>query len=272
MIPWIGGLAAYMRRRGRSQCPLITAFILFPLTIYFLYGGFYDLWDEIFLPHSPKSSGFCRSYLSYVGMMEFLNFMFIRSRISIKFWPKLLTFGNVLTLCYVYSYFYGFVDQALLCLVIFSFTIFLIFLRLVEIPALEGDPLGDYTPTMGNPRMGYIPIMMAQVGAISDVWTSFFVINFRSEFHREEQVVIREGVNPIQMNFSVREEEVALVGEGREMEGLPEGVRVPDSPRARAAFQMNRLVDEEEVDSQDIRLTTPEKRELALDMEEDIQE
>ena len=47
------------------------------------------------------------AYFFYMNTIELLSFLFIRTRSSIKYFPKLITMSNVMFLLYVNSYMYA---------------------------------------------------------------------------------------------------------------------------------------------------------------------
>ena len=46
-------------------------------------------------------------YYGYINMVEFLFFIFMRTRISLKYCPKIITIFNLILLMYINAYLYA---------------------------------------------------------------------------------------------------------------------------------------------------------------------
>ena len=72
---------------------------------------------------------------------------------------------------------------------LFVFTMFfiLIFIRLYELPSQnEWNPFGSYTPSMNNPRAGYIHVNADGFSLGMAFWTIFIPLKFRERFNLAE--------------------------------------------------------------------------------------
>jgi len=71
-----------------------------------MYASCYILWSQLVFP-TIIARGINDLYFFYANLMEFLTLFFIRTRSSIKFFPKFITMLNVSFIFYVNSYFYS---------------------------------------------------------------------------------------------------------------------------------------------------------------------
>ena len=95
-------------------------------------------------------------YFGYVNLIEFVTFIFIRTRSSIKFFPKMITILNITFLVYINSYPYAAMYQYLAVLQFTSLAIFFYFIKEFEQPAMmHWNPFDIFTPRIQAPRIGY---------------------------------------------------------------------------------------------------------------------
>lgn len=94
-------------------------------------------------------------------MTELAAFIFIRTRTSIKYFPKLVTLANLLFLYYINSTMYSCQFEALNFLQTFTATMFFYFLNNFEYEAVNNwNPFGAWTPSEYNPRCGYHHVLL----------------------------------------------------------------------------------------------------------------
>lgn len=105
-MPHIGALAAHLDRRNSSKIWLVFTFLGCLICFYFMFGSCYFYWTLLLFP-SLSASGINDLYFFYVNMVEFVVFLFIRTRSSIKYFPKLITLLNLCFLLYINSYVYS---------------------------------------------------------------------------------------------------------------------------------------------------------------------
>ena len=201
-MPWYGTIAAYLERTGRSGMPLIMAFIMYFVTVNLLSIGFYDIWRHMFLG-KPSNPNFANFYSSYIIYLEMLPLALLRTRISIRYFPWIITTMNTFLLAYDNLYFYSFSTECFLFVMLATIFIFLLFLRVAEIPSVRRDPFGDFTPSINNPRCAYMPVQMTNFSIGYDIWTAFYPLSFRSEFQEEEQNALRDDLEPLEYDFSI---------------------------------------------------------------------
>ena len=64
------------------------------------------MWVRMFYP-STFANSLNDLYFFYTNLIEFTYFLFIRTRMSLKYYPKIVTLINVMFLVYVNSYMYA---------------------------------------------------------------------------------------------------------------------------------------------------------------------
>jgi len=113
------------------------------------------MWSHSIFP-SASATGLSDLYFANVNLLEFLTFIFIRTRSSIKYFAKFITILNIAFLFYINSYIYG-AQYAMLAVTFWgSFFLFFMFLRYFEQPGVQlWNPFGNNTPSYANPRVGY---------------------------------------------------------------------------------------------------------------------
>eukprot|EP00356_Strombidium_inclinatum_P017314 CAMPEP_0170490742 /NCGR_PEP_ID=MMETSP0208-20121228/8827_1 /TAXON_ID=197538 /ORGANISM="Strombidium inclinatum, Strain S3" /LENGTH=98 /DNA_ID=CAMNT_0010766183 /DNA_START=1422 /DNA_END=1715 /DNA_ORIENTATION=+ len=84
-------------------------------------------------------------YFFYVNFMELFSFLFIRTRSSIKYFPKFITIVNLMFLFYVNSYMYPAQLEALYLLQNVSLFFLVFFLTHYEYDAInDWNPYGSW--------------------------------------------------------------------------------------------------------------------------------
>jgi len=64
-------------------------------------------------------------YFGYINLMEFTYFLFVRTRSSLKYYPKMVTIMNIAFLIYINSYDYAACMDFLRFVIFFNMTIFM---------------------------------------------------------------------------------------------------------------------------------------------------
>lgn len=129
------------------------------------------------------------TYFFYVNMMELCSFLLIRTRSSLKYFPKYITLANMFFLIYVNSYMYPCQFEALSVLENFSFFVLFYFLDKYEYEAVnEWNPFGTWTPSESNPRCGYHNVLLNVHYSIGfDIFSLGMPLRFRERFSPESQ-------------------------------------------------------------------------------------
>jgi hypothetical protein len=93
--------------------------------------------------------GLPEAYFFSIFVLEFVTILFIRTRSSIKYFPKFITLINIWFLFYCNSYFYGVMYEAYSFIFCFSMFIFVFFVKYWELESQNNwNPFGNLTPSM----------------------------------------------------------------------------------------------------------------------------
>ena len=101
-----GALAAYLDRNERSKVPLMLSLMNALIVYYVMYIASYHIWTK-WTFNSVYSGIINDQYFFYVNYTELIAFVFIRTRSSIKYLPKLITVINLMFLMYVNQQMYA---------------------------------------------------------------------------------------------------------------------------------------------------------------------
>jgi len=150
---------------------------------YFLQLACYNIWTRMTF-NQTYTDGINDSYFFYVFTMELASFLFIRTRSSLKYFPKFITMANMVFLMYVNSYMYACQQESLNILQNFSLWVLLFFIRKFEYEAINNwNPFGTWTPSEINPRCGYHNIILSSQYSIGfDIFSIAYPLRFRETF------------------------------------------------------------------------------------------
>lgn len=88
-------------------------------------------------------------YFGYINLLEFACFIFVRTRMSIKYLPKFITVLNVVFMFYINSYMYSASYQYFVFMFAATIYVFCFFLLEYEHKAIhEWNPFDMYTPRL----------------------------------------------------------------------------------------------------------------------------
>jgi hypothetical protein len=184
----VGAQAAYQERMGQSKTMFILALACSLLLVCFMQTACYYLWTQMMFPYTFPNA-LDDMYFGYINFVEFANFLFVRTRISIKYLPKFISILNVVFLFYINSYMYGASTQLLMFVFFASLFAFSFFLLEFEQKAItQWNPFDMYTPRYHNPRIGYQLVMDdSNFGTGFTLWNAFMPLRSRQEFTLYEQ-------------------------------------------------------------------------------------
>ena len=156
-----------------------------------MYLACYEIWT-IWAFNSNFSMALNDAYFFYISTLELMSFLFIRTRSSIKYLPKLLTIVNMMFLMYVNSFMYGCQFEALNILQNISMYFMLYFLNNYEFEAINNwNPFGSWTPSESNPRCGYHHVLLSSHYSIGfDIFSMTFPLRFRETFPNDSQAAM----------------------------------------------------------------------------------
>jgi len=181
-FPWVGIYLYALLFNRKPKKYLIFAFLILLLFFYFIYLGSYYLWTFL-LFHRPVPPGTDENFYVLCAFIEFLTLIFLRTRSSLKFLPKLLVL-LLFTYCYyVNSTTFGFYSLGFYVIVHFAFVFFGLILEKFEIPALSWNPSYHYTPSLEKPRTLYFPLFsLSNYHDLPQLWSLFYPLYDRSTF------------------------------------------------------------------------------------------
>ena len=184
----IGAMSAYIDRNGASKLCLGFAVMATLLTYYLMYMACYQFWTYMAFS-STFSSQLNDSYFFYINTIELLSFIFIRTRSSIKYFPKFITIANLMFLFYINSFMYPCQFEALNVLQWFSMFTLTYFMQTFEWEAMNNwSPFGHWTPSENNPRCGYHDVILSSEYSIGfDVFSMTMPLRFRERFSLQSQ-------------------------------------------------------------------------------------
>ncbi len=230
-VPWVGIYEANLERTRRADKYLVLSYIFFLTITYLFYGACFTVWNQLFFDGRPLAVGDSQNYYPYLEIVELFLLVFVRTRVSIMYFPKVITVLNVLYLFYVYCNFFPFSGLSVGALTCCSMLVFVLFLKYFELPAAQWNPFGPHTPSANNPRQAYIPTPQARFSLGFDLWSLFYAPTLRSGFGPEEQTEVGTEAEPIQFDFSAGDESVGEVadqnGNGPHVPPPPQDVPVP---------------------------------------------
>lgn len=151
----VGAQIADLQRTNRSKFFFALGVSSLLLLTYYVQTCCYFIWVRIMYPQS-FAGGLNDMYFFYSNIVEFTFFIFIRTRLSLKYYPKVVTLMNTFFLVYINSYLYSAQLQVYRLLFWSNVLLFVTVLKEFEVPAMqEWNPFDLNTPTSQRPRIGY---------------------------------------------------------------------------------------------------------------------
>lgn len=178
-----GAEAAYLDRHRISKTALTFSLLCSMVVYYGMFIGCNKLWTMLAF-NNTYSGMVHEEYFFYVNYIELLTFLFIRTRSSIKYFPKLITVLNMAYLMYVNSFMYAAQQESLVVLNNASLLIFFYFIVNYEMEATRNwNPFGSHTPSINNPRCAYHHVSQSSQWSIGfDIMTMFQPVRFKESF------------------------------------------------------------------------------------------
>lgn len=175
----IGAYGAFLDREGLSKCHLYMTYLFTLLIYYMLYLACNQFWTLMTF-NGIFSNTINDAYFFYINIMELLSFLFVRTRSSIKYFPKYITIVNLMFLMYINSYMYSCQFESLAVLQNFSLYMFFFFVNRYEFEAVnEWNAFGSWTPSEQNPRCGYHHVLLSPQYSIGfDIFTLGIPLRF----------------------------------------------------------------------------------------------
>lgn len=207
LSPWIGVYTSYYARSGRDDGGVLVVFALYMVGVINFYRVFFEFWSNTLFHFGPYTTIQLTSYHVYNQFLEIFIMIFCRSRLTLLYFPKLITILNLCFLVYNESHFYPFTSEALSLLCFLTALLSLLCLRHFECPALDRNPFALSTPSPDNPRLVYVPVAKSECVLGFGLWTSLYSPALRTEFQEEEQRELGEGMEAVMFDFSLGDRE-----------------------------------------------------------------
>lgn len=194
-FPWIGMYLFTLNNNGRFKDRyIIMAFFALILIFYCLYLSALVFWDAIlFAKAIPK--GLDENFYGFITLLEFAVMLFLRTRSTLKYFPRV---SIILILCFLYYVQmtpYGFYKLALTILVLLVIAFLLFCLMTFEIPALTWNPSYHYTPSVDRPRTLFFPMFsLSWYHDLPQLWTMFYPLYGSSHFSAAELSMVNRNL------------------------------------------------------------------------------
>ena len=187
---WIGLYYHTLQNSNKS-----TVWVL--VSLYFFYSLFINLmyavrvyWNFLLFNKSYNRS-LSNEFYDLIYWTEFLSILFLRTRSSLKFVPRITILMMVMFIYYFQHTIYGFYELAISILRFGIYAVFGYFLLTFEIPALQWNSSYHYTPSLQSPRTLYFPVFsLAWIHDLPPIWTMFYPLFGRSHFSTEELALV----------------------------------------------------------------------------------
>ena len=133
------------------------------------------------------------------------SILLFRTRISIKYAPKMLTLVNLAYLSYLESYITPAALEATLACLFFQVVIICHFTIYYEIKGLHTNVTHNpFVPTDVNPRLAYIPIDVGSYHILPPLWSLVYPPSFLQSFNSDDRKYLLDGTN-MPYNFALHE-------------------------------------------------------------------
>lgn len=183
----IGAINAYFDRNRLNKVMLSLSILTVLMVYYLMYMACYTMWTFMAF-NSTFSNQLNDAYFFYINTIELLTFIFIRTRLSLKYFPKFITIANLSFLMYINSHMYPAQFEALNVLFNFTFFIFFVFLFIEQDAINNWNPFGQWTPSENNPRCGYHHVILSSEYSIGfDIFSMTMPLRFRETFPAQSQ-------------------------------------------------------------------------------------
>lgn len=190
-FPWLGIYLHTLNLNNKNQ--VIWVFfsqIGVMIIFYCIYVSLFEFLDKLlFLWSFPL--GINLKFYILIVFLEVTSFLFIRTRTSLKFYPKLVFIFLFMFCFYIQFNGYAFYNEAFICVVFGTMFFLSLFVTFIEIPALSWNPSYHYTPSIEKPRTLYNPLFsMSWFYDLPHLWTMFYPLHDRSTFTEPEMSLI----------------------------------------------------------------------------------
>ena len=142
------------------------------------------------------------TYFILVCYMEMLSILLLRTRISIKYSPKLIGFVNLVYLTYLDVYTVPAALESSLGIIFLNIAILCHFARFHELTAVNMAASNQFIPSYINPRLAYIPIEVGTFHLMPPIWSLVYPPSFLQSFSSDDRKYLLDGPN-MPYNFAL---------------------------------------------------------------------
>ncbi|KAL4506679.1 hypothetical protein ABPG72_000250 [Tetrahymena utriculariae] len=179
-FPYIG---LYLHAlRGQKTNELVKSFMKMMLVIYFIYLSALFI-GSLILFHKSIPKGLDENFLALLAVLELLIMLFVRTRSSLKWFPRVSILLMSTFLFYTQNTVYGYYSSLLSAIIFLILAFFCYILEEFEIPAVSWNESYHYTPSTHRPRVLYFPIFnLGWYYDLPQLWTMFYPLYGREHF------------------------------------------------------------------------------------------
>ncbi|GAB5030227.1 Hypothetical protein NocV09_00203590 [Nannochloropsis oceanica] len=142
---WLGVPLERLRARGKPLAPFLLAHLSKMVVVYVMYEACQVFWVETLYGKSG-GSGMAFAVFGLVMLMEYVSMLYVRSALSIRYFPRVVLFYLLAFHLYYYLVPYGFTSQLLLATALLLLHAVLYILLFLELPAFRASIISHDTP------------------------------------------------------------------------------------------------------------------------------
>lgn len=190
-FPWVGiYIYALQQNQHRKKKYVFVSFLLMLLLFYGIYVSSLKFLAVVLMFHKTIPDQLDENFFGLIALTEFFNLLFVRTRSSIKWYPKIVVTLIMAFMVHVRCTTYGFYYLGLFLLTLLVFYIMLEVLLCFELPTIVLNPASTFVPTQHRPRLLYLPVFnLNWLYDLPQLWTMFYPLHGRS-FFTEAQLSI----------------------------------------------------------------------------------
>ena len=171
--PWIGFPMEELRSSGRSVWAFVLAHAAHLFVYWTIYSACQSAWSYWFYPKSIPA-GLHSALFGIFMVVEYFTMVFVRSKLTIRHFPRIIAAYFVLYQSYFYATLYGFYWQSMQLFFLLCAHSMVWFLLKVEVPSFHAQEISEdrpraYVVRLGEPRWsGSAPPMTSLFHAVTE--------------------------------------------------------------------------------------------------------
>ncbi|CAG9312170.1 unnamed protein product [Blepharisma stoltei] len=178
-FPWIGEPAYALSQARKSTFKLLFSFFLMLFVLYMMYICTSILWT-FYLFENCFPQDIDERFYNLVSFVEFFSLIFTRTKKSVAYYPRFISFFLISFLLYRYNYFYGFLNLVFAIVSSLCFGIMGIMIVKWEVPTMNDGP------SFASPRLVYQMVFNERRTGLADLWSMFYPVEGRGYFTDRE--------------------------------------------------------------------------------------